>query len=317
MNDLDTSDPRKESVPSTPALAEPRFEGSIRLRDGRDLGFAEYGPVTGRAMLWFHGSPGARRQIAPEARALAHERGVRIIAVERPGIGDSTPHAYAELIEFAADIEQLCDALGVEQFVLAGLSGGGPYALACAHEMPERIVAVAVLGGVAPTLGPDAVDGGANALIRTFSPLLKWTWGPLGASMRRLIRVLEPWADPAIDLFARAMPPGDQRVFNDPGTRRMFQEDLILGSRNHMHALWLDAMLFGRHWGFVLEDVRVPVFLRYGDADVIVPSAHGEHMADRLPDSELRVYPGEGHVGSLGASQEIFEALLDRWPELS
>jgi pimeloyl-ACP methyl ester carboxylesterase len=132
--------------------------------------------------------------------------------------------------------------------------------------------------------------------------------------MRGIIRVLEPWADPAIDLFSRTMPPGDRRIFSEPGTRRMFQEDLILGSRINMHALWLDAMLFGRAWGFALEDVRVPVFLRYGDADVIVPSAHGEHMAGRLPNSELRVYPGEGHVGSLGASREIFDALLERSP---
>ena len=81
-----------------------------------------------------------------------------------------------------------------------------------------------------------------------------------------------------------------------------------------MHAPWLDTILFGRAWGFALEDVRVPAFLRYGDADVIVPIAHGEHMASRLPDAELRIYPGEGHVGSLGASHEIFDALLERWP---
>jgi pimeloyl-ACP methyl ester carboxylesterase len=79
--------------------------------------------------------------------------------------------------------------------------------------------------------------------------------------------------------------------------------------------LWLDVILFGRAWGFALEDVSTPVFLRYGDADIIVPSAHGEHMANRLPNAELRVYPGEGHVGSFGASREIFDALLESWPE--
>ena len=86
-------------------LQSPRFEGSIRLDDGRQLGFAEFGPVEGRPLLWFHGTPGARRQIAPEARALAHREGVRIICVERPGIGDSTPHVYDAVIDFATDIE--------------------------------------------------------------------------------------------------------------------------------------------------------------------------------------------------------------------
>lgn len=296
-------------------LDEPRFEGAIRLADGRRLGFAEFGPVTGRPLLWFHATPGARRQIAPEARALARKHGVRIISVERPGIGDSTAYAYEALVDFATDVEQLCEALGIARFAVAGLSGGGPYALACAHEMPERVTVVAVLGGVAPASGPDAARGGANELIRAFSPVLGRTWRPLGTAMQGLVRVLEPWADPVMDLFARTMPPGDQSVFAEPGTRRMFQEDLILGSRRNMHALWLDTRLFGRAWGFALEDVRVPVFLRYGDADVIVPLDHGRHMADRLPDAELRVYPGEGHVGALGASREIFQVILERWSE--
>jgi pimeloyl-ACP methyl ester carboxylesterase len=294
-------------------LEEPRFEGSVRLRDDRRLGFAEYGPVTGRPLLWFHGTPGARRQIAPEARTLAHEHGVRIVCVERPGIGESTPHAYAALIDFADDIKQLCAALEIDRFAVAGLSGGGPYALACAHAMPERVVVVTVLGGVVPVVGPDAARGGANELIRAFSPLLERSWRPLGGVMQRLVRALERWADPATDLFARFMPPGDQAVFAEPATRRMFQEDMFIGSREQMHAIWLDARLFGREWGFDLRDVRVPAFLRYGDADIIVPLAHGEHLAKRLPDAELRVYSGEGHLGSLGASREIFEFVLERW----
>jgi len=296
-------------------LDDPRFEGTIRLRDGRRLGFAEFGPMGGRPLLWFHGTPGGRRQIAPEARTLAWESGIRIVAVERPGIGDSTAHAYGSIVDFAVDIGEVCDALEIDRFAVAGLSGGGPYALACAHEMPERVTVVAVLGGVAPAAGPDAVGGGANGLIRTLSPLLRQTWRPLGLAMQGLVRVLEPAADTAIDLFARVMPPGDQRVFEDPPIRRMFQDDLILGSRQNMHAVWLDGLLFGRPWGFLLEDVRVPVFLRYGDADIIVPVDHGRHLASRLPDAELSVHPGEGHLGALGASREIFDAVLDRWSE--
>jgi pimeloyl-ACP methyl ester carboxylesterase len=294
-------------------LDEPRFEGSVRLRDGRRLGFAEFGPATGRPVLWFHGTPGARRQIAPEARRLAHEQSVRIVCVERPGIGESTPHAYRAVVDFARDVEQLCTALALDRFAVVGLSGGGPYALACAHEMPERVAVVAVLGGVVPAVGRDAARGGANDLIRMFAPMLERGWRPLGAVMSRLVRVLERWADPATDLFARAMPPGDQAVFADRATRRMFQEDLLVGAREHMDALWLDARLFGRSWGFDLRDVRVPTLLRYGDADTIVPLVHGEHLARRLPNAELRVYAGEGHVGSLGASREIFDFLLERW----
>jgi pimeloyl-ACP methyl ester carboxylesterase len=296
-------------------LPLPRFEGTVRLAGGRRLGFAEFGPSRGRPLVWLHGTPGARLQIAPQARHLAHERNVRIVSVERPGVGESTPHSFEAVVDFALDIEQLCDALGIERFAVAGLSGGGPYALACAHEMPERVLAGAILGGVAPSVGADAAEGGAASLVRYFEPLLRRTHGPLGSFMSSLIRVLEPFADPVTDLFARLMPPGDQRVFEDQDVRRMFQQDLILGSRRYMQALFLDAMLFGREWGFSLGDLRVPIHLWYGDADTIVPVRHGEHLAERIPGAKLRIRSQEGHLGGLGASQEIFDALLEHWAD--
>jgi pimeloyl-ACP methyl ester carboxylesterase len=297
-----------------PLLAPPRFEGTVRLHRRRRLGYAEFGPASGRPLLWFHGTPGARRQIAPQARELADERGVRIVSVERPGIGESTPHAYGALVEFAADVEKVCDALGIERFGVAGLSGGGPYALACAHEMPGRVVAAAVLGGVAPAFGPDAAAGGASGLIRAFAPLMRRAHQPVGSALRGLVRLLEPLADQAIDLFARQMPPGDQRIFEDPAMRRMFREDLILGGRRNMQALCLDVALFARHWGFALADIEVPVHLWYGDADIIVPPHHGEHLARLIPDARLRIRIGEGHLGGLGASTEVFDAILGHWP---
>ena len=298
-----------------PPLEPPRFEGAFRLHSGRQLGFAEFGPASGRPLLWFHGTPGARRQIAPRARALANERDVRIVSVERPGVGESTPHGYDALVEFAGDIEELCDALGIERFGVVGLSGGGPYALACAHEMPGRVVAAVVLGGVAPAVGPDAADGRATALIRALAPLLYRARQPLGGMLRGLIRVLEPLADPVVALFARHMPPGDQLLFQDAAMRRMFQEDLILGSRRNMQAICLDAGVFARPWGFALADIEVPVHLWYGDSDSIVPLHHGLHLAKRIPGAELQIRAGEGHLGGLGASHEVFDAILGHWPD--
>jgi pimeloyl-ACP methyl ester carboxylesterase len=300
-----------------PELEPPRFEGTLRVRSGRRLGFAEFGPSAGRPLVWFHGTPGARRQIAPEARAVARELGVRIVSIERPGVGDSTPHLYDALVDFAEDVQQLCDSLGLERFAVAGLSGGGPYALACAHEMPERVVAAAILGGVAPTAGPDAAAGGAVALARILEPLLRRTHQPLGTLLSGAIRVLEPLADAVTDLFASLMPRGDQRVFEDAALRRMFQEDLILGSRGQMQAVWLDAVLFARPWGFALADIRVPVHLWYGDADTIVPVRHGEHLAERIPGAQLRIRRDEGHLGGLGASREVLDAVLAHWPGAS
>jgi pimeloyl-ACP methyl ester carboxylesterase len=181
--------------------------------------------------------------------------------------------------------------------------------------MPERVVAVAVLGGVAPTVGNDAAPGGVSGLTRFFSPIFSRTRRPLGFAMRGLVRALEPLGDRAIDLFASYMPPGDQRIFADAAVREMFQDDILHGSRHHMQGLFLDVVLFGRHWGFSLDEIVVPVHMWYGDADNIVPSAHGEHMAAILPDAVFRLRPEEGHLGGLGASREIFDAILGHWDD--
>jgi pimeloyl-ACP methyl ester carboxylesterase len=132
---------------------------------------------------------------------------------------------------------------------------------------------------------------------------------------RRIVLALEPFGEQGIALFATMMPPGDKLVFDDPRVRRMFQQDIVEGSQRRMQAIFLDGALFGRDWGFALADVRVPVHLFYGDADNIVPVEHGEHLAERLPRASLRVRPGEGHLGGLGASHEIFDAVFAHWDE--
>jgi pimeloyl-ACP methyl ester carboxylesterase len=181
--------------------------------------------------------------------------------------------------------------------------------------MPGRVVAVAVLGGVAPTVGPDAASGGTSGLMRFFSPVVRYTRVPLGSLLRRVVLAAEPFADQAVDAFASLMPPGDQRVFAIPATRRMFQDDILNGVRDHMQAIFLDAILFGRAWGFRLRDISVPIHMWYGDADNIVPVEHGQHMAERIPGALLRIRPEEGHLGGLGASREIFDAVFDHWPD--
>jgi len=295
-------------------IPPPRFEGTFRLPDGRKLGYAEYGPANGKPILWFHGTPGARRQIAPQARVLAERRRVRLIAIERPGIGDSTSHSYGSLADWAADIRAFCDAKGIDHFAVCGLSGGGPYALACAFYLQGRVVAATILGGVAPAAGADAAEGGISNLARRFSPLAKHLRVPVNRLMLRLIRRLEPHAGKAVAVFARFMPPGDKAMFEDPALQAVLTDDLMLGSKQQMQAMIHDAVMFGKDWGFPLSKIETPVYLLYGNADNIVPVEHGKHMARRIPKAVFREREGEGHMGGLGASEEIFNDLLSHWP---
>jgi pimeloyl-ACP methyl ester carboxylesterase len=296
-------------------LLPPRSEGTIRLRDGRKLGYAEFGTADGVPLIWFHGTPGARRQVAPESRRLALEKGVRIICVERPGVGDSSPHRYQHIAEYAEDIEQFADALALDTFAVGGLSGGGPYTLACAARMPERVFFAAVLGGVAPTMGPDAVAGPESASWLRIGTAIGPLHRPMGGFLRGAIYALTPIAEQCIKAFSRVMPEADQRVFADPLVRQMFLDDLILGGRINMQALFLDARLFARDWGFRLGDITVPVYMLYGDADTIVPLGHGHDLASRIPGSNLRIRTDAGHIGGLEASAEILDVLLDAWHE--
>ena len=292
----------------------PRVEGTVRLADGRALGFAEFGQPNGKVVFWFHGTPGARRQIPPEARLAAQERGVRLIGIDRPGVGDSTPHLYPSLLAWANDIRCVADSLGIGRFGLIGLSGGGPYVLACAHALPERVVAGAILGGVAPTHGPEAPAGGLVQFAAQFEPLFAYLHEPLGVMLTMLIWALRPVASPMFNLFIRISPEGDRTVFERPEMKAMFIDDLMHGSRWGLRAPIYDLILFTRPWGFRLRDIRVPIRFWHGDADHLVPLAHGQLCAQLVPDSQIHVRPGESHLGGLAAAEEVVDAILSLWP---
>ena len=123
-------------------VVPPRLEGTIRVAPKRRLGFAEFGPPHGRPVVWLHGTPGARRQIPAEARILAEALDLRIVGIDRPGIGSSTPHVYECISGFVGDLEVFADRLGIEDMVVIGLSGGGPYALAAGALRPDQVRAV-------------------------------------------------------------------------------------------------------------------------------------------------------------------------------
>ena len=292
----------------------PTLEGNVAVRDGRRLSFAEYGSPRGPAIVWMHGTPGARRQIPLEARAYAEEAGFRIIGVDRPGIGSSTPHLYESILDWTEDLALLLDALAIDTVRLIGLSGGGPYVLAGGAALPERVLGVGVLGGVAPTCGDDAVGGGPIQLAVRLGPLLSAGRVPIGMALTGAIRVVKPLAGPAIDLYAFVQPPGDRNLLSRPEFKAMFIDDLLNGSRFQTSAPLADLVLFTREWGFALAEVEVPVRWWHGDDDHIVPFRHGQHCVDRLPDATITAIPGESHLGGLGIARKVMDELMSLGP---
>ena len=295
-------------------IERPALEGTVAVRDGRRLSFAEYGSPRGPAIVWMHGTPGARRQIPLEARAYAQQHGLRIIGVDRPGIGSSTPFLYDRIGDWTGDLELMLDALAIDTCRLIGLSGGGPYVLAAGALLPERVHGVGVLGGVVPTRGPDAADGGVIQLAVRLAPLLQVARAPLGVAITVGIRVVRPLAGTALDLYAAVQPPGDRTLLARPEFKAMFLDDLLNGSRVQTSAPLNDLLLFTRDWGFRAADVTVPVRWWHGDEDHIVPHRHGRHLVSLLPDATLTTIDGESHLGGLGIAEEVLSTLMELGP---
>ncbi|MCG7583644.1 alpha/beta fold hydrolase [Mycolicibacterium sp. OfavD-34-C] len=297
-------------------IARPKLEGKIAVGSDRQIGFAEFGDPQGRAIFWLHGTPGARRQIPVEARLYAEANQIRLVGVDRPGIGASTPHEYHRVIDFADDLRTIADTLGIDKMAVIGLSGGGPYTLGCAAAMPERIIAVGVLGGVAPTRGTDAIGGGLMGNVGLpAAPVLERVGAPLSRVATGLIRLIKPVAEPVLYLYASISPEGDRRLLERPEFKAMFLDDLLNGSRKQLAAPFADVVVFARDWGFRLDEVKVPVRWWHGDRDHIVPYAHGEHVVAMLPDAELYSLPGESHLGGLGEAEAIMATMSELWDD--
>lgn len=296
-----------------PPIARPKLEGNVAVSADRQLGFAEFGDPRGRAVFWLHGTPGARRQIPAEARAYAGLEKVRLIGVDRPGIGSSTAHQYPNVLAFAEDLRVIADTLGIDNFAVIGLSGGGPYTLAAAAAMPDRVVAAGVLGGVAPYVGPDGIASGLMNLGSTVAPVLELAGAPIRLAAATLIKIIAPVGSPALEMYARISPEGDRRLLARPEFKAMFLDDLLNGGRKQLAAPFYDIVDFVRDWGFRLDEVKVPVHWWHGDKDHIVPFTHGAHVVSRLPEAEMTVLPGESHLGGLGCAEEILRTMLDIW----
>lgn len=302
---------------SRPAVVPPVpfNEDHVVLRDGRLLGFAEFGDPTGRPVLWFHGTPGARKQLPPETPDEAERRRLRVIVVERPGTGFSTPHLYDRIGDFSSDVVQLADQLGLTRFGVAGLSGGGPFVLAVAHDLPDRVVAAAVLGGIGPTAGPEKAPG-YTRLLAPFSPLLHALKAPLAEVLNGVVGrlPLRTIASPAFDLYGLVAPPPDRPLLRRAEFKAMFIQDMVDALDSGMRAPIYDLYLFSKYWGFRLRDIRVPVRFWHGDADVIVPVSHGRHQADLVPGSRLVTVPDGGHFSGFETVPVVLDVFEEVWP---
>jgi len=256
----------------------------------------------------FHGGLSCRLEVA-FADELCRELGVRLIAPDRPGIGLSDFAPGRSLLDWPHDVETLADALGLERFAVMGWSAGGPYALACAYCLGERLTAVASVAGMAPLDSPAGIDALGMAVDRILFRVTRRRSGVAGrllslarfgsrAMVRRSLLQSLRWAGDADAEFVAAL----------PGTEiaDSFLESLRQGGHGTAH----DYHLLGGDWGFPLAAVKTEVLVWQGRGDGLVPPAQGQRLTEALPRARLRFFDGYGHFLPRRCTRELLLALL-------
>ncbi len=264
---------------------------TITLPDGRALCYEPFGATPGFPLFYFHGYPGSRREAG-----LVKGLPLQVIALDRPGYGGSTPQARRRLLDWPADVAAVADRLGIGKFAVLGISGGGPYAAACAYALPGRVVAAGLLCPVPPVIALDGVPRRAHADLALLMALGRHPHAarPLLAVARALLgrpglltpAVFRRWA-------AARLPPSDVAVLSVPVIAEVlasFRE----GIRPGIEGVWSDAQIYARPWGFSLAEVRVPLQVWHGTADTVVP-AFTSRAYEAAPGSRRHLVDGAGH----------------------
>jgi len=271
-------------------------ENIVQLHDGAVVAFQEYGDATGTPVIFCHGWPSSRTmaQLTDEpARAL----GIRIVSPDRPGISGSSIQLDRKLSDWPRVVEQFVDGLGIGEFRLLAISGGAPYAYATAVAIPERVRAIAVVGGVIPF-----------AELKDFKGLLPLYRYMLAFYRNRpqLLRQLFYLARPFLSFRApiRLRPlrlkmlllrSCDAASLRDDAAFEAIFESQRRAWRGSVEGVLADAQIYAQPWGFALEDVRVPVRLWHGIEDRAFAVRLAKEIANRFPNCKSRFIQNEGH----------------------
>lgn len=266
---------------------------SMQLRCGRILSYALYGDACGTPVYYMHGFYGSRIE-AMLAAAAAGKCGLQLIAVDRPGVGRSSFEPVISLESWAAIIGELADQLGHKEFSILGVSGGGPFALSCAHFLSDRVQNITLCGSLAPLDNQTFIRKlplryrAAVWLQQHFKPGLYWLNKRLYFGARhdpsRLLRKL-----------ARHLADCDKKILAERATRDIMIASLAEAANQNPLYGAQELTIFGAPWGFDLKDIPMPVTLWHGGQDEMVPVAMAYQLADKLTRSCLHIIPDAGH----------------------
>lgn len=277
---------------------------TVRLNDGRALGYTEGGDPSGTPVFLFCGFPGAQPGglLLEQPSQAAH---VRLIIPDRPGLGLSDPQESRSITGWSDDILQLATALHVDRFAVLGTSEGSPYALACAFHLQTKVLAAGIVAGIAP-LRPRRVRHALSPEQRRFllcTARLPWL-------ARRAMSALQANPSSWKTRVATRQCIADGSILGQPDFEESLQREAAAFFHQGVEGPAQELLLVAHDWSLPLPDIQTPVQLWYGREDTIAPPAMAEELADLLPHTLTRWFPNQGHLLLFSHAEEILTQLV-------
>ena len=278
-------------------MSDERHDLQMTLPDGRQLGYAEYGDPAGTPVFYFHGFPGSRYEARPLAKAAARQK-IRLVALDRPGMGLSEFLPRRKMVDWPVDVAAAAQTLGWKHFAVIGMSGGGPYALSCARTLSGSVTHCVLMAGVAPLnkRGATREMMPINRILFATARIFPFLMRPAFNFVQRTI-MERP--ENYLESTANVMPPADKRLFTDPKLQEQILPIVREPFRRGVQGATYEGRLYVRGWGFEFAEIKTPVTIWQGKEDVNVPPNMARLQHQQLPASQLHLLDNEGHLSLL------------------
>ncbi len=273
------------------------LDQTITLPDGRVLGYAQSGDPKGKPLFMFHGLNSSRLE-AKIVNEKMTKAGIRVIGIDRPGMGLSSFYANRTILDFVEDVMILADTLNIKSFSVLGTSAGAPYALACVYKIPHMIASCGLVSGLAP---------------------MKWDTSEINKRYRAFIFVAQklPWlvepffwllqgrysqdiskTDRFLESVVFALDDVDKKLLRNAAIKNALLDTFRESYRNGAQGVAYDARLvLGESWGFRLDDIHFEnIHLWHGEKDLAVPVSMAKSMANMIHNAKIKLYRNDGHL---------------------
>lgn len=303
---------RPSAMSDSPPAGAPGAPHYVTLADGRRLAYSEWGVPDGWPLVVLHGLPGSRLQY-PHDLATEQRHGARVITLDRPGLGLSDRRDGRRFADFPADLEQLLDRLGIGEFGLVGISGGGPYSMATAIAMPARVRRLHLASPMGPLAAPQSRRNMCLPIRGVFFTGRYAPW--LLRSAIPVIHAVMSRSRSRGGILKKAfLPPADRSIHDMEKYRVVLHADFCESARRSGAGVFQEVRNLVVPWDIDPADVAVPTTLWHGDADTIVPVSLGRYLAGRIPGCHAEFYPELGHFFIFDRLDEVLALMAPGAP---